>query len=75
MLAYLQVLINEDLLAAAVKQKEVSEEQLKRLEILDKQGAISPSQVTDIRGQLMNDELTILNIRSTLKHLNLRWRN
>jgi outer membrane protein len=67
MLAYLQVLINEDLLAAAVKQKEVSEEQLKRLEILDKQGAISPSQVTDIRGQLMNDELTILNIRSTIE--------
>lgn len=67
MLAYLQVLNTEDLLAAAIKQKEVSTEQLDRLQILDKQGAISPSQVTDVKGQLMNDELGILNLRNSLE--------
>jgi outer membrane protein len=67
MLAYLQVLNTEDLLSAATKQKEVSEKQLERLQILDKQGAISPSQVTDVKGQLMNDELSILNLRNSLE--------
>jgi outer membrane protein len=67
MLAYLQVLNTEDLLSAATKQKEVSEKQLERLQILDKQGAISPSQVSDVKGQLMNDELSILNLRNSLE--------
>ncbi len=67
MLAYLQVLNTQDLLSAAIKQKEVSMEQFNRLEVLDKQGAISPSQLTDVKGQLMNDELNILNLRNTLE--------
>lgn len=66
-LSYLQVLNLEDMIAAAVKQKELSQKQLERLDILDKQGAISPSQVSDVRGQLMNDELTILNLRNQLE--------
>ena len=66
-LAYLQVLNNEDLISAAVKQKELSAKQLERLVILDKQGAISPSQVSDVKGQMMNDELTILNLRNQLE--------
>jgi outer membrane protein len=67
MLAYLQVLNTQDLLSAAIKQKEVSMEQFNRLEVLDKQGAISPSQLSDVKGQLMNDELNILNLRNTLE--------
>lgn len=67
MLAYLQVLNIEDLLVAAIRQKEVSVEQLNRLQVLDSKGAISPSQVTDVKGQLMNDELNILNLRNTLE--------
>lgn len=66
-LAYLQVLNNEDLLQSSLAQKTVSEKQLDRLTILDKQGAISPSQVSDLKGQLMNDELNILNLRTTLE--------
>ena len=66
-LAYLQVLNNEDLLSSAMAQKAVSEKQLERLNVLDKQGAISPSQVTDVKGQLMNDELNILNMRNNLE--------
>lgn len=66
-LAYLAVLSNEDQITAAVKQKELSSKQLERLEIMDKEGAISPSQVSDVKGQLMNDELNILNLRNQLE--------
>jgi outer membrane protein len=66
-LAYLQVLNNEDLVASSLKQKELSAKQLERLEILDRQGAISPALVSDVKGQLMNDELTILTLRNSLE--------
>lgn len=66
-LAYLQILNNEDLLLSSIKQKELSAKQLERLQILDSQGAISPAQVSDVKGQLMNDELTILNGRNGLE--------
>ena len=66
-LAYLQVLNNDELLAAAKVQRGVSEKQLERLKVLDEKGAISPSQVTDVQGQLMNDELNILNMQNNLE--------
>lgn len=66
-LAYLQVLNSEDLVASSIKQKELSAKQLERLDILDKQGAISPAQLSDVKGQLMNDELNILNLRNQLE--------
>lgn len=66
-LAYLQVLNNEDLLLSSANQRELSAKQLERLQILDGQGAISPSQYTDVKGQLMNDELAILNLKANLQ--------
>lgn len=66
-LAYLQVLNNEDLLASAEAQRAVSQKQLERLTVLDQQGAIKPSELTDVKGQLMNDELNILNMRNNLE--------
>ncbi len=66
-LAYLQVLNNEDLLNLSVKQAGVSRVQYERQEILDKQGAINPSQLSDIKGQLMNDELSVINSRNALE--------
>lgn len=66
-LAYLQVLNSEDRLSLSTRQRDVSRNQLERLQILDKQGAISPSQVSDIKGQLMDDELSVVNSRNTLE--------
>ena len=66
-LAYLQVLNNEDLVSSAIKQKELSTKQLERLTILNDQGAIPPSQLSDVKGQLMNDELAILSLRNNLE--------
>src|SRR5215216_1366515 len=41
-LSYLQVLNNEDIMASSTRQVELSQKQLERLEILDKQGAVLP---------------------------------
>ena len=60
-LAYLQVLSNEDQLIQSKNQAELSQKQVERLEILDKDGAIQPSQLSDLRGQLANDQLAIIN--------------
>lgn len=66
-LAYLQVLNNEDQLSSSYAQKELTAKQLERLEILDSRGAISPSQISDLKGQLMNDQLAILNLINQLE--------
>lgn len=66
-LAYLQVLNNEDIVASVTRQAEVSQKQLDRLNILNSQGAIKPSDVSDLKGQLMNDQLAILNANNALE--------
>ena len=66
-LAYLQVLNNEDIVASSTRQAELSQKQMERLEILDKQGAIVPSLLSDLKGQYMNDQLAILAARNSLE--------
>src|SRR5215213_5610614 len=66
-LSYLQVLNNEDIAASSTRQAELSQKQLERLEILDKQGAVLPYLVSDLRGQLMNDQLAILSAKNQLE--------
>jgi outer membrane protein len=66
-LAYLQVLNNEDILAQAQNQAEYSQKQVERLEILNKEGAIAPSLLSDLRGQYANDQLAIINSKNALE--------
>lgn len=66
-LAYLQVLNNEDILLSATNQAAVSQKQLERLDILNKQGAIKPSEYSDLKGQLMNDQLSIVTARNAVE--------
>jgi outer membrane protein len=66
-LAYLQVLSNEDLLAQAMNQAEVSKKQVDRLIVMDKEGAIPPSQLSDLRGQYGSDQLSIINARNAVE--------
>lgn len=60
-LAYLQVLNNEDLLTQSRNQEAVSRQQVDRLNLLFQEGAIPPAQLYDLKGQLANDELSIVN--------------
>jgi len=66
-LAYLQVLNNEDLLIQSRNQRELSEKQVQRLEVLNNEGAITPSNLSDVKGQLANDELSIINTQNALE--------
>ncbi|HYC27919.1 MAG TPA: TolC family protein [Chitinophagaceae bacterium] len=65
-LSYLQVLSTQEQLTQAINQADLSRKQVERLETLNKQGAIPPSQLYDLRGQLANDELSIVNSRNQL---------
>jgi outer membrane protein len=59
-LSYLTVLSNEDQLAQARFQAELTTRQAQRLETLLNDGAIKPSDVSDMKGQLASDQLTVL---------------
>lgn len=65
-LAYLQVLSNTDLLAQAGNTTVVTQQQVDRLEILNRQGAIAPALLYDLRGQLASDQLALVNTRNSL---------
>ncbi|MBK5272206.1 MAG: TolC family protein [Bacteroidia bacterium] len=66
-LAYMQVLNNADLLTQSHDQWELSNKQVQRLELLNKEGAIAPSDLSDVKGQLANDKLSIINNQSALE--------
>jgi outer membrane protein len=64
--AYLQVLNSEDQLVQANNQLVVSQKQVERLDILDKEGATKPSDVYDIKGRLASDQLSLINAKNNL---------
>jgi outer membrane protein len=65
-LAYLQVLNNEDLLTLALSQVEVTKKQVERLDILNKNGAIQPALLYDMKGQMASDELSVIDAKNAL---------
>ena len=65
-LAYLQILTNEELLQQSINQADVTRKQVERLNILNEAGAITPGQLYDLKGQLANDELAIVNNRNAV---------
>ncbi len=64
--AYLQILNSEDQLVQANNQLTVSQKQVERLDILDKEGAAKPSDVFDIKGRLASDQLSLINAKNNL---------
>lgn len=66
-LAYLQVLSNEDQLALAINRTALTQKQVSRQEQLNAAGAISPPVLYDIKGQLADDELSMINIQQILE--------
>ena len=65
-LAWLQILNNEDALVLAKQLAAVTKEQVNRLEIIAKEGATSPANVSDLKGQYAGDELSIINAENNL---------
>jgi outer membrane protein len=70
-LAYLQVLTNQDLLVLANNQANLSKQQVDRLEILNADGAILPSLLSDLKGQYANDQLAIISTRNSVEQSKL----
>jgi outer membrane protein len=67
LLAYLQVLNNKEQLQQARDQYALTQKQVERLSILDSQGAIIPAQLYDLKGQLANDQLLVINNSNALE--------
>ncbi|RYY58142.1 MAG: TolC family protein [Chitinophagaceae bacterium] len=65
-LAYLEVLRSEDLLRQSIQQAELSLKQVERLEILNSEGAVKPTDLYDLRGQYANDKLSIITATNSL---------
>ncbi|HMK18491.1 MAG TPA: TolC family protein [Chitinophagaceae bacterium] len=66
-LAYLQVLNNEDQLVQARNQMELTKQQLDRLETLNKEGSIRPSDLSDVKGQYAGDQVGIINAQTDVE--------
>jgi len=71
MLAYLQVLSSEDLVQLSGAQAGVTQKQVERLEVLNRQGAINPPQLYELRGQFKEEELAVVNNRAALANAKL----
>ena len=66
-LAYLQVLNNEEQQNLARQQTLATRQQVERLEVLHREGAIAPAILYDLRGQLATDELNEINTKNNLE--------
>lgn len=60
-LAFLQLMNDEDVLALTNKQILVTSKQVERLDVLNKEGAITPALLYDLKGQYATDQLSVLN--------------
>ncbi|MEJ7680638.1 MAG: TolC family protein [Segetibacter sp.] len=70
-LAYLQILNNEEQLEQSKSQAELSRRQVERLIIMNESGAIPPAELYDLKGQLASDELAIVNNQNALNSAKL----
>lgn len=66
-LAYLQILTNQDQLELQRIQTEQIQQQVSRLEILNEQGAVLPSDLTDLQGQLASNKINEINSKNALE--------
>ncbi|MEP7231204.1 MAG: TolC family protein [Ginsengibacter sp.] len=65
-LAYLNVLSAEDILATSRSLSEVTQKQVERLGLLNDAGAIPPSQYYDLKGQFANDQIAIVDNQASV---------
>ncbi|WP_229214169.1 TolC family protein [Dyadobacter flavalbus] len=73
-LSYLQVITNQELIEVAQRQVDASSLQVERTARLVEAGTLAESNLLDLRAQLANDELTLVNAENNLEtaKLNLK---
>ena len=70
-LAYMQVLVSEDVIAASKAQLAVTQKQVERMEVLVKEGSAGSFQLTDIKGQMANEQINLVNLENSLQQAKL----
>src|SRR5882724_4369353 len=65
--AYLNVLSTKEQLNLAQQQMEATRRKVDLLDIQNREGAIAPSDFSDIKGQLASDELTMISTKNALE--------
>lgn len=65
-LSYLQILSSTDLLQQAQKQYDVTQKQVERLEVMNREGAIKPSDLSDMKGLLADNKVNIISSQNNL---------
>ncbi|AIM35965.1 hypothetical protein KO02_04115 [Sphingobacterium sp. ML3W] len=73
--AYIQILTAQDVLKQSELQTEVTEEQLRRADVMHAEGAFAPGDYYDLKGQYANDINTIENNKQLLYMNRLRLAN
>ncbi len=66
-LAYLQVLSNEDAIALAKQQAAVTKQQVERIAMISNEGATALSNVSDLKGQYAGDQLALVNAENNFQ--------
>ena len=66
-LAFLQVMNNEDVLALTKQQAAVTQKQVERLDVLNNEGATAPATFYDMKGQYATDQIAIVNAANALE--------
>lgn len=70
-LAYLQVLNNEDVLVTSKAQAEVTKKQVERMGVLVREGSSANYLLAELKGQLANEEIAIINASTSLQQSKL----
>jgi len=70
-LNYLYVLSTQEQLNIARTQVEATKQKVELLELKDKEGAITPADLYDMKGQLANDKLSVVSTENSLENAKL----
>lgn len=70
-LSYMQVLVNEDVIAASKAQLAVTQKQVERMEVMVKEGSAGSFQLTDMKGQMANEQINLVNLENSLQQSKL----
>src|SRR5688500_3348887 len=65
--AYHMMSSSEDILVQAQNQFNMTKKQVERLELLNKEGAIQPSQLSDLKGQFAAEKLSIITAQNEIE--------
>lgn len=66
-LSFLQMMNDEDVLKLTKEQMAVTQKQVDRLDVLNKEGAIAPAVLFDMKGQYASDQLALVNATRSLE--------